>query len=55
VRQRVAGAPCAAGSLTLAAAYEPSPDLHPVRHFSAVGMIGRIPQAIVVSTDTPAR
>jgi len=45
----------ASGSLTLGLAYQPSPDVHPVRNFSGIGMIGKIPQAIVVSQDVPGR
>jgi len=44
----------ASGSLTLGLAYQPSADVHPVRSYSGVGMIGKIPQAIVVSQELPA-
>ena len=44
----------ASGSLTLGLAYQPSPDVHPVRSYSGIGMIGKIPQAIVVSQELPA-
>jgi tripartite-type tricarboxylate transporter receptor subunit TctC len=40
--------------LTLGLAYQPSPEVHPVRSYSGIGMIGKIPQAIVVSQDLPA-
>jgi tripartite-type tricarboxylate transporter receptor subunit TctC len=45
----------ASGSLTLGLAYQPSAEVHPVRSYSGVGMIGKIPQAIVVNPDVPAQ
>jgi tripartite-type tricarboxylate transporter receptor subunit TctC len=45
----------ASGSLTLGLAYQPSVEIHPVRSYSAVGMIGHIPQAIVVNPEVPAQ
>lgn len=45
----------ASGSLTLGLAYKPSAEVHPVRSYSGIGMIGKIPQAIVVSQDLPAQ
>lgn len=45
----------ASGSLTLGLAYQPSAEVHPVRSYSGIGMIGTIPQAIVVGQQVPAQ